>query len=141
MRRRMAGPQGAFSNLSFPTNFCGGNCVIILHVSQISWSIITVASFQYLHLLYWNKMQLSVTLLVNNLSFQETALKMLHLQWVLTRAGQKPQNFSYKNHVPFLVECFQPSLMCHFVGESPNQDLQREDWWCFTTSNIKTFLK
>lgn len=41
---------------------------------------------------------------------------------MLTRAGQKPQNFSYKNHVPFLVECFQPSLMYNFMGESPNLD-------------------
>lgn len=59
---------------------------------------------------------------MNSLSFKETVLKMLHLQLMLTRAGQKTQSISYKNHVPFLVEYFQPSLMCHFMGESPNQD-------------------
>lgn len=68
--------SGGFFQPKLLYDFFGEKCVIILHVSQIYWSVITLASFQYLHLVYWKKIQLSTTLLVNSLSFLETALKI-----------------------------------------------------------------
>lgn len=144
LSRVLVGPWGGLFLTCYSMNFYGGKCVILC--SYITW----IPNFSKCYNRGFSPVFMFVLLKTkyNCLSqcwwiaslFRKQFWKCCICNECSLELVKKPKAFLKKTHVPF-GWIFLTIFDVPFNGGESKPRLQREEWWCFTTVNTKTFFK